>query len=444
MSSTATRTDVQALIDLFQRTMWLPDPGIVTLVLGVVAANRLPGDPVWLLVVGPPSSGKTEVLGALYDLPECHPVSSLTEAGLLSGSLSKDQEATGGLLLQLGDRGLVLAPDFGTVLTEHASTRNRLFACLREVYDGRFVRRLGTAGGRTFAWRGHAGLIGACTEVIDTPAIDLGLLGERFTYYRIPRSTPDDDFVACLMAAENAGRQAEIRAERAAAVARFFEGLVLPDTLPPLPDAEHDRLSMLATLGARLRSPVVRDGYSRTIETVPGHERPMRLFAQLRQVHAGMAVIGTPAGVLWRLLAQVALGGTHPGRRSIVEDLLARPGAHATSNVAGHCGLPNTTARRHLEDLVAHGVLVRTCDDPELWEPSEWLTQSWWAVRGTERLGPDGSPPVVRADESCPICNAPPPRRGVFGVAACVHQIAVLSPDLLEDGGTIADPREER
>ena len=385
MTATATSPcDIQGIVDLFQRTMWLPDPGIVHLVLGAVAANRLPGDPAWLLVVGPPSSGKTEALGALYDLPECHPVSSLTEAGLLSGSLSKDGDATGGLLLQLGARGLAVAPDFGTVLTEHASTRNRLFACLREVFDGRFVRHLGTAGGRTFAWKGHAGLIGPCTAVIDTPSIDLGILGERFTYYRVPRSTPSDDFIACQVAAENAGHQAEIRAERAAAVAALFAGLVLPDDLPALTNAEHDRLSMLATIGARLRSPVVRDGYSRTIETVPGHERPMRLFGQLRQLHAGLVIIGTPSGELWRLLAQVALGGTHPGRRWIVENLLLRPGVHTTSNVAGHCGLPNTTARRHLEDLVAHGVLERTCDDPELWEASEWLTESWWAVSGFE------------------------------------------------------------
>ena len=383
MNTTAV-TGLEGIVECFQRTMWLPDPGIVTVVLAAVAANRLPGDPVWLLVVGPPSSGKTEALGALYDLPECHLVSSLTEAGLLSGSLSKDEEATGGLLLELGDRGLLVAPDFGTVLTEHAATRNRLFACLREVYDGRFVRRLGAAGGGTFAWRGHAGLVGASTEAIDTPSIDLGILGERFVYYRVPRSTPDDDFIACQVAAENAGHQPEIRAERASAVAAFFEALVVPEDLPVLATAEHDRLSMLATLGARLRSPVVRDGYSRTIETVPGHERPMRLFAQLRQLHAGMTVIGTPSTELWRLLAQVALGGTHPGRRAIVENLLLRPGVHATSSVAGYCGLPNTTARRHLEDLVAHGVLVRTCSDPELWEASEWLTESWWAVSGFE------------------------------------------------------------
>jgi len=148
--------------------LWLPDPAVAYLVLAAVAANRLPGDPLWLLVVGPPSSGKTEMLDSLSDLAEFHAVSTFTEAGLLSGSSTKEgSSATGGLLRQLGERGLMVVSDFGTLLNEHGSTRNRLFACLREIFDGRFVRRLGTDGGRTFAWKGHAGFIGACTEAID-------------------------------------------------------------------------------------------------------------------------------------------------------------------------------------------------------------------------------------------------------------------------------------
>ena len=60
---------------------------------------------------------------------------------------------------------------------------------------------------------------GACTEIVlHSPSIDMGLLGERFIYYRIPPSTPEDDFTACVVADENAGRQHLIRAKRAAVV----------------------------------------------------------------------------------------------------------------------------------------------------------------------------------------------------------------------------------
>jgi hypothetical protein len=166
------RIDLPHVVDRFQRTLWLPDPGVIYAVLGTVAANRLPGDPLWLLIVGPPSSGKTEALDALTELPEYNAVSTFSEAGLLSGSSTREgSSATGGILRQVGEKGLIVASDFGTLLNEHGSTRNRLFACLREVYDGKFVRRLGTEGGKTFAWQGHAGFLGACTEVIDAPFI---------------------------------------------------------------------------------------------------------------------------------------------------------------------------------------------------------------------------------------------------------------------------------
>ncbi len=41
--------------------MHVPDLGYVDLILGAIAANRLPGDTVSVLLVGPPSSGKSEI-----------------------------------------------------------------------------------------------------------------------------------------------------------------------------------------------------------------------------------------------------------------------------------------------------------------------------------------------------------------------------------------------
>ena len=372
---------LQDLIHLFQRTMWLPDPGIVYVVLAAVAANLMGTPPVWLLIVGPPSSGKTECLDALSELDLCVSVSTFTEAGLLSGSAVREgSEATGGLLMQLPDPGILIASDFGTLLNEHGSTRNRLFACLREVFDGKFIRRLGTSGGKVFAWMGNAGLIGACTEAIDSPSIDLGVLGERFTYYRLPESTPADEFMASVVADETMGHVVEIRQQRAALVAEIFAELVVPDEFPPVTEAEQVRLVTLATIGTRCRSSVLREGYSREIDMVPGHERSPRLYRQLRQLLAGLYLIGTPAGEVWRLIAKVALDGMHPGRRKVIEYLIANPGPHTTAVVSGHCRLPDTPTRRHLEDLRAHGVVELVGDHPERWEPSAWLQDNWWAV----------------------------------------------------------------
>jgi hypothetical protein len=282
--------------------------------------------------------------------------------------------------MQLGERGLMVASDFGTLLNEHGSTRNRIFACLREVFDGKFVRQLGTDGGRTFAWAGHAGFTGACTEAIDSPSIDLGLLGERFTYFRVPPVTAGEDYLACVVADENAGHQPRIRSDRARLVADFFDGLALPAELPPLSEEQQSRLITLAGVGTKCRSSVVRDGYSREIELVPNHERSPRLYSQLRQLHAGFTVIGTPEVDVWRLLAKAALDGIHPGRRAVLDYLMTWPGEHTTASIAGHCRLTVTPTRRHLQDLCAHGVLDVVGENPERWTTSDWLRDAWWAV----------------------------------------------------------------
>src|SRR5947209_11501842 len=91
----------------FQRWLYLPDPSPLYVVLATVAANQAPGDPVWLLLVGPPGSGKTELLVPLGLLPDVHSAATLTEASLLSGTPHRDRakDAKGGLLREIGPYG---------------------------------------------------------------------------------------------------------------------------------------------------------------------------------------------------------------------------------------------------------------------------------------------------------------------------------------------------
>jgi hypothetical protein len=276
--------------------------------------------------------------------------------------------------------GVLVAKDFTTVLNEHGSTRNRLFAILREVYDGRLTRHLGTRGGRPFEWSGKASFAGAVTDAIDT--IDPSLMGERFLYYRLPPFGPSDDYLVAMVANENANRKREIRREWQKQVTRFISNLKIPHELPPLSESEEERLITLATVGARCRSTVVRDGYHQdVIELVPSHERSPRLFGELRQLHAGLVVLGATQTDIWRLLPQVALDGIHRDRRRVLEVAAETSNGHTTATVGGRVGLPFTSVRRHLEDLWALGAINKVAQSgPETWVASDWLREQWWAV----------------------------------------------------------------
>jgi hypothetical protein len=61
---------------------------VVDVVLGAVVANFLgqPGDsPLWLLLVNPAGSGKTELVQLFRDVPWCEWLAELTESTFLSG-----------------------------------------------------------------------------------------------------------------------------------------------------------------------------------------------------------------------------------------------------------------------------------------------------------------------------------------------------------------------
>ena len=106
--------NVESVIQVFRQWLYLPDVRPLLAVLGTVAAARLPGDPVWLVLVGPPGGGKTELLQGAAALDDVHPIATLTEASLLSGTSRKehDYDATGGLLRSIGDKGIMLCKDF--------------------------------------------------------------------------------------------------------------------------------------------------------------------------------------------------------------------------------------------------------------------------------------------------------------------------------------------
>lgn len=99
-----------------------------------------------------------------------------------------------------------------------------------------------------------------------------------------------------------------------------IEGLDLPDKAPPRSDEENDLLVGLPDLGARCRSPVVRDSYKGDdVLLVPEPEHPARLLGSLSQLAAGMRVTGAPDAELWPLVRELAIGGVHPMRRRIID-----------------------------------------------------------------------------------------------------------------------------
>jgi hypothetical protein len=112
---------------------------------------------------------------------------------LLSGASAKERasDAHGGLLKLVGEFGILMFKDFGSVLSMQRDSLAAVLAALREIYDGEWTRHLGTDAGRTLHWQGKMGLVAGCTPTIDRHHAVMGAMGERFVLYRPP--CDDDD-----------------------------------------------------------------------------------------------------------------------------------------------------------------------------------------------------------------------------------------------------------
>jgi hypothetical protein len=124
--------------------------------LAAAAVQDLDGDLLWLLLVSGSGNAKTESVQALQGAG-AHIVSTIAAQGaLLSATAMKERsaDASGGLLRQIGEQGVLVIKDVTSILSMGRELRAEVMAALREIYDGRWVRTVGTDGGRTLEWHG--------------------------------------------------------------------------------------------------------------------------------------------------------------------------------------------------------------------------------------------------------------------------------------------------
>jgi hypothetical protein len=336
---------------------------------------------LWLMILGGSSRGKTELLGALASLDFVRVVGSLTEASLLSGTPKKDKVkgATGGLLRELPDAGSVLVvKDFGAVIAMQRDRRATVLQALRDVYDGRYTRDVGTGGGQRLEWQGSIGFIGAATGSLDAHHSVITTLGERWLTLRLQPVGAKESAVAALM--HHATRQ--MRQELGDVVARYILGLTTPE-LTDLAAEDVVFLTSLSMLSSNARSPVERDTYSREIILVPQSEGPARLARQFHKLMSCLRKMGLPEEMVREALIRIALDTVPSPRRETLEYIVEMEGeALKTNLIAADLGLPSSTALRTLEDLHVLGLAERKKsgeaeNSPWLWNASSQAAVLW-------------------------------------------------------------------
>lgn len=361
----------------------LKDDSIIDIVLAAVVSNMLEGDPLWMLLIAPPSSAKTELLRALVDCPNIFLISSLTPTTFISG-MKTPKNKNPGLLFQLDEKILVVK-DFGTIMTLRSEQRAEILSQLREIYDGNFSKAFGT--GKTIRWEGKVGLIAGATPIIDTHSSVNQALGERFLQCRIKGDNRQE---VARKARQSAGKEEQMRNELRGVYGAFlsqFEDIQGQRVNIELKSDIEEKIVNLACLCAQARTAVIRDRYTQAIEVLPEAEGPGRLIKQFVNLGISLTLIHQKESLdedIYKILKRVGRD-TLPALRMRIIDVLWDAGAYQgeggdwlkTREVANISNLPTSTARLRLENLQSMNLVDRDIRNEDGEDTDKTIPYRW-------------------------------------------------------------------
>ena len=311
------------------------------------------------MIVAGPGGAKTETVQALAGAG-AHVTSTIASEGALLSATprrERNKKATGGLLRKIGARGVLVIKDVTSILSADRNTRASVLAAIREIYDGRWERNVGTDGGATLTWTGRIVVVGAVTTAWDAAHSVVATMGDRFVLLR-PK-TKAGRKKAGLGAIRNTGDETTMRNELAAVVG----GVVahMNTERHNLTNTEIDQLLKAADIVTLARSAVERD-YRGDILFAHDPEMPTRFAKQLVQMLRGAVAIGMIPADAMRLATRCARDSIPPLRRDILLDLANNPESQLV-DVRKRISKPRNTVRRELECMHMLGLL--RCDETD-------------------------------------------------------------------------------
>lgn len=336
----------QTVLKWFHRPDWL----VCRAVLATAKALEIETTPVWLMVIGPSSCGKSEFyVYLLHAVENAQWTSDMNVPALISiSSNSRGQ----GILRRIGDKGLWAITDFSSILNQHEETRAKVLAASREIFDGEYHR---DGGGVNEVWQGRVHVVAACTPALERHFRVYADLGERFIQVQLDRvESPNRE----LRRKVNLQRQNKTQ-YHTEIVDRAKTLLDCPITHCTIPDSIDETISVWAEITALCRTTVSRNAYNGDIMDTGYTEGSSRIAQQyLGLAHGDAAILRQNAIGAHQLdlIERVAIDSLPRSRRGIIRFLSQWPVDQEVrrGDLQDESGIThNESFRRVLEDLTA-------------------------------------------------------------------------------------------
>lgn len=178
-------TEIQKIRVFWKENYYIKDDDIIDVPLSCILSHILDKDPVWLVIVGPPSSLKTEFLRSLGGIENessyVQWVPNVTKKGIISGKTTSENNPEPDLAIKMNGR-ITWFQDLTTIFADRTAL-GVILSHLRLIYDGPIG--IFFPGGKKMIMV-RTTILMAVTDIIDKHRIFNAQMGERMMYKRIP------------------------------------------------------------------------------------------------------------------------------------------------------------------------------------------------------------------------------------------------------------------
>lgn len=349
---------------------------VVELVLATVTSLALHSQehpaPVWLLIAGAPSSGKTEAVLLLKDAQSVCYLDALTENSLVSGYIN-DKTGEGPkrqLLEELHGKCLVIK-DLTTMFSMREDRVKKLLGDFQSIYDGEYAKATGTLGLQTY--RSSFAMVACITPLALRKHHNyMSMIGGRFLAIRVLPLTDEEREAGFDRAWDELARTQDLPKLRKLLLEHVTSLLGESVALEPEPLEQREHLNRLALLLARGRGVILNEKVQELDEET-GHDRyryevadvqieePYRALEQLRTLGRALARIHGRSRMTdhdLELLRRVVLSSVAPARGEVLARFRKYPAGVTAKILAKDLGKSGSGAYQTLRELTALKLLV--------------------------------------------------------------------------------------
>ena len=320
------RRILDELMERFNFWMHIEDPYVIYTIAAIKATHRMPGDPTWLMLVGPSSDGKSEILRA-FTQEQDHSVDDITPKTFVSGYISKKTD-TLPQFAEIISGNILFIYDLSIMMSKHAEERSQILSDMRMIYDGKITKRFGNKQHVSVKTEGTTFICGS-TPVIDTTILEDQLLGTRFLTYRIHNK---DRQAVMNKIVENMNQMGVLRNSLKTGVFMFESNLEYGDV--EISDTEYQGLMTLTNQTTLLRTSPDLDKHKEP-KNVLYPEGPGRLLKQFINLYKAYKLIGLTQEEALTGIRKIAMYNVIPIRSRIMEYMMkANNGFHTTSEIS--------------------------------------------------------------------------------------------------------------